>query len=67
MIRGSLATLMLLTHATRGLGQAPGDRLVLDRFRDSLSYVEDTTSLRVQKFVLRERGVSPTTWDRVEA
>ena len=24
----------------------------------------NSTSLRVQKFVLRERGVGPTTWDR---
>jgi len=24
----------------------------------------NTTSLRVQKFVLRDRGVTPTTWDR---
>jgi GWxTD domain-containing protein len=36
-----------MTHAARVLGQAPGDRLVLDRFRDSLSHVEDTASLRV--------------------
>jgi GWxTD domain-containing protein len=47
VIRGSLATLVLVTHAARVLGQAPGDRLVLDRFRDSLSRVEDTTSLHL--------------------
>jgi carnitine-CoA ligase len=27
----------------------------------------NTTSLRVQKFVLRDRGVTPTTWDRLTA
>jgi GWxTD domain-containing protein len=47
VIRGSLAILVLVTHAARVLGQAPGDRLMLDRLRDSLSRVEDTISLRV--------------------
>ncbi|MFL5516783.1 MAG: GWxTD domain-containing protein [Gemmatimonadales bacterium] len=47
MVRGSLASLVLLAHAARVLGQAPGDRLVFDQFRDSLSHVEDTTSLRI--------------------
>ncbi len=46
MIRGSIVILLLLTHAPRVLGQAPGDRLALDRFRDSLSQADDTTSLR---------------------
>ena len=26
----------------------------------------NTTTLRVQKFVLRERGVTPATWDRTD-
>ena len=47
MIRGGLAILVLVAHAARVLGQAPGDRLLLDRFRDSLSRVEDTTALRL--------------------
>jgi GWxTD domain-containing protein len=46
VIRGSIAILLLLTQAARALGQAPGDRLALDRFGDSLSQVEDTTLLR---------------------
>src|SRR6266487_4939374 len=60
MNRGSLATLVLVAHAARVLGQAPGDRLALDRFRDSLSRVEDTTSLRVLQHRLHS---SPTTAD----
>ena len=28
------------------------------------SIPRNSTSLRVQKFVLRERGVGPSTWDR---
>ena len=26
----------------------------------------NATTLRVQKFVLRDRGVTPTTWDRTD-
>jgi GWxTD domain-containing protein len=60
VIRASLAILVLVAHAARVLGQGPGDRLVLDRFRDSLSRVEDTTSLRVLQ---RRLHSSPTTSD----
>ena len=59
MIRGSLATLVLVAHAARVLGQAPGDRLVLDRFRDSLSRIEDTTSLRVLQHRLHSSTTTP--------
>jgi GWxTD domain-containing protein len=46
VIRGSAAILVLVMHAGRVLGQAPGDRLALEQLRDSLSRVDDTTTLR---------------------
>ncbi|HEX3234568.1 MAG TPA: GWxTD domain-containing protein [Gemmatimonadales bacterium] len=67
MIRGSAAILVLVLHAARVLGQAPGDRLALQRFRDSLSRVDDTTSLRDYQHRLHSSSTSNGDTDRLRA
>ena len=43
-------------------------RYMVPRYIDIVADLpRNTTSLRVQKFVLRDRGVTPTTWDRLRA
>jgi crotonobetaine/carnitine-CoA ligase len=55
--------------APRDLGAYLADQLpkyMIPRYIDLLEELpRNTTSLRVQKFVLRDRGVSDTTWDRL--
>jgi GWxTD domain-containing protein len=68
VIRGSIAILLLLTPAARVIGQAPGDRLALDRFGDSLSQVDDTSSLRDLQHQLRSsRATSDDDTGRLRA
>lgn len=61
-MRWRFPTLLLLVLPLAPLaGQSPQDRLALDRFRDSLDAVHDTSALRaLQRGLARQRPADPT-------